>query len=171
MGSSWFVVCKFSMNDLKTLRAGYDRFILWNRPETSSCQLPYQHHSSSADCAGELFKGSNGSASHLVCTQKTIFGWGCGFFESDIISEVVFRSFWLILPGLGPSCWAKDSDCSLVSNKNIIEIQHLTVWAQGQGGLKVFHLWRHSHKIRTPQPKFYFELQDLPSLLSFWLGL
>jgi len=30
---------------------GYDIFVLWNRPKTSSCWLPYQRHSSSADCA------------------------------------------------------------------------------------------------------------------------
>jgi len=36
---------------------GYDIFILWNRPKTCSCQLLYQHHSSSANCARELFKG------------------------------------------------------------------------------------------------------------------
>jgi len=44
-----------------------------NRPKTSSCQLPYQCPSSSTDCARELFKDSNGSASLLVCTWKKIF--------------------------------------------------------------------------------------------------
>jgi len=33
------------------------------RKKNSSFQLPYQHPSSSADCARELFNGSNGSAS------------------------------------------------------------------------------------------------------------
>jgi len=28
---------------------------------------------------------------------------GCGFFVTDIISEVVLGSFWLMLPGLGPN--------------------------------------------------------------------
>ena len=56
-----------------TWESGYDMFVLWNRPKTS--------HSSSVDCARELFKGSNESASHLVCTQKKFF-WdkGCTFF-------------------------------------------------------------------------------------------
>ena len=49
---------------------GYDIFVLWNQLKTSSCQLPYQHPSSSADCARELFKGSNKLASLLVCTRK-----------------------------------------------------------------------------------------------------
>ena len=35
--------------------------------------MPYQCHSSSADCARELFKGSNGLASLLDCTRKKIF--------------------------------------------------------------------------------------------------
>jgi len=50
-------------------------------------------------------------------------------------------------------------DCSLVSNKNFSEILPSIGWRPGpgkvgQGGLKVFHLWRHSQKIRTPQTNF-----------------
>jgi len=30
------------------------------------------------------------------------FGWGCGFFVSDVIIKVVLGSFWLMFPGLGP---------------------------------------------------------------------
>jgi len=37
-------------------------------PKTSSFRLLYQRHNSSADCVKELFKGSNGTASLLVCT-------------------------------------------------------------------------------------------------------
>jgi len=36
--------------------------------------------SSFADCARELFKGSNGSASLVDCTRKKIFGWGLRIF-------------------------------------------------------------------------------------------
>ena len=50
------------------------------RPKASSCQLPYQRHSSSADCATELFKGSNESDSLLDCTRKKFFGWGLQIF-------------------------------------------------------------------------------------------
>ena len=39
-------------------------------PKTSSFQLPYQRHSSSANCARELLNGSNGLAILLVCTWK-----------------------------------------------------------------------------------------------------
>jgi len=28
---------------------------------------------------------------------------GCGFFVTDVISEVVLESFWLMLPGLVPN--------------------------------------------------------------------
>jgi len=91
---------------LNTLRLGvlYTVFVLWNLPKTSSCQLPYQHHSYSTNCATKLFKGSNRSASLLVCTREKIFlVGGCGFFVSDIISEVVLGPFWLMLPGAGPN--------------------------------------------------------------------
>jgi len=44
--------------------------------------LPYQRHIFSANYARELFKGSNGSACDLVCTQKKFVGWGmCIFCE------------------------------------------------------------------------------------------
>ena len=48
--------------------------------KSSSFRLPYQHPSSSADCARELFKWSNGSASLVDCTQKKFFGWGVWIF-------------------------------------------------------------------------------------------
>jgi len=74
----------------------YDIFVLWNQPKTNSCQLPDQHYSSSADCARELFKPSDGLASHFLVE-------GSRFFVSDVISEVVFGPFWLMLPDLGPN--------------------------------------------------------------------
>jgi len=33
--------------------------------------------------------------------EKTFLVEGCGFFVSDVISEVDFGPFWLMLPGLG----------------------------------------------------------------------
>ena len=71
--------------------------------KNSSFRLPYQCPSSSVDCARELFNSSNGSASLVDCTRKKIFAWGCGFFVTDVISEVVLGSFWLMLPGQGPN--------------------------------------------------------------------
>jgi len=51
------------------------------RKKNSSFRLPYQRPSSSADCARELFNGSNGSASLVECTRKKKFlPGGCGFF-------------------------------------------------------------------------------------------
>jgi len=44
--------------------------------KNGSFQLPYQHPSSSADCAREVFKGSNRSASLVDCTRKKIFWLG-----------------------------------------------------------------------------------------------
>ena len=48
--------------------------------KNSSFRLPYQRPRSSADCAGELFKGSNGSASLVDCTRKKIFWLGVRIF-------------------------------------------------------------------------------------------
>jgi len=50
------------------------------RKKNSSFRLPYQRPSSFADCARELFNGSNRSASLVDCTRKKIF-WlgGAGF--------------------------------------------------------------------------------------------
>jgi len=44
--------------------------------KNSSFRLPYQRHSSSADCARELFKGSNGSASLVDYTRKNFLVGG-----------------------------------------------------------------------------------------------
>jgi len=38
-----------------------------------------------------------------MALKKIFFGWGLWIFTSDVKSEVVFGSFWLILPGLGPN--------------------------------------------------------------------
>jgi len=74
------------------------------RPKTSSFQLPYQWHNSSADCSRELLKPSKDLASLLVCSRKKFFlVGGCGFLVTDVISGVVLGLFWLMLPGLGPN--------------------------------------------------------------------
>jgi len=44
------------------LRPFYEYTVPGFQPKTRSFQLPYQRHSSSTDCARELFKSSNGSA-------------------------------------------------------------------------------------------------------------
>jgi len=46
------------------------------RKKNRSFRLPYQRPSASADCARELFNGSNGSASLVDCTRKKIFCLG-----------------------------------------------------------------------------------------------
>ena len=61
----------------------------------------------------------------------------------------------------GHAKYLKDSDCSLVSNKNFSEILPSNGLGPGPGevsqvGLKVLHLWRQSQKIHTPQPKIFF---------------
>jgi len=60
-----------------TLASGW----LWRSSQkNSSFWFSYQHPSSSADCARELFNGSNGSGSLVDCTRKKFFclgGAGC----------------------------------------------------------------------------------------------
>jgi len=74
-----FLFCReFNTSGAKVLtlwKPGYDIFVLWNQPKTSSYQSSYQRLSSSADCTGKLLKGSNRSDSLLVCTRKKFFGW------------------------------------------------------------------------------------------------
>jgi len=96
-----FVVAQQQHVPLTCWLLRYNISVLWNRPKTSSFQLPYQLHSSSADCAKELFKPSKDSA-NLVCTRKKFFGFV--FFVSDGVSEVGFWPFCLMLPSLGPNC-------------------------------------------------------------------
>jgi len=67
---------------------------------------------------------------------------------------------------------SKDSDSSLVSNENFSETLWPSGLALGQATwakmtLKLLHLWSHSQKIRTPQPKiFLYNLLDWPIRLS-----
>jgi len=76
----------------------YEYIVLGNREKkTGIFRLTYQPHSSSADCAKELFKPSKDSASLRVCNEKTILG--ICFFVSNVISKV---GFWLQVPDLGP---------------------------------------------------------------------
>jgi len=79
------ILCHLTLWEL-----GYDIFV----PKTSRCQLPYQRHSSSINCARELFRGSNGLANHLACTRKKFFGWGLQIFCEW---RHKWSSFWAIL--------------------------------------------------------------------------
>jgi len=72
----------------------YNIFVPRFQPKTSSLRLPYQHHSSSADYARELFKSLNGLASLLVCTRKKNFGWGVRIFCEW---RHKWSNFWAIL--------------------------------------------------------------------------
>ena len=72
----------------------YDMFVPRVQPKTSSVRLPYQCHNSSGDCA---------SQSSSLHSKKNFLIGGCRFFVSDVINEVVFGPYWLMLPGLGPN--------------------------------------------------------------------
>jgi len=45
---------------------------------------------------------------------------GCGFFVTDVISEVVLGSFWLMLPGLGHN----QSIVITISQKTVIDYDY-----------------------------------------------
>ena len=62
------------MLSLNTLAPGW--FWQFSQKKTSSFWLPHQRPSSSADCARELFNGSNRSASLIDCTRKKFFCLG-----------------------------------------------------------------------------------------------
>jgi len=73
---------------------------------------------------------------------------------------------------------SKDSDCSLVSNKNCSEILPSSSLGLGpdevgQNGPKQLHLWHHSQKIWNPKPKNFFHCRckDLLNLLRVWTAL
>jgi len=69
--------------------------------KNSSFWLPYQQPSSSADCARELFNGSNGSANLVDCTRKKFFCLGVRVFCEWRHKWRTFRPTWPNLPGPG----------------------------------------------------------------------
>jgi len=67
---------------------------------------------------------------------------------------------------------SKDSDCSLVSSKNLSEMLPSNGLGSGpaevgQGDLKALHLWHRSQKIHTPQAKNFFWVQTRKLAESF----
>jgi len=58
----------------------------------------YQLHNSSTDCAGECSNPQKTQQVVEIAMKKKFV-----FFVSDVISEVGFWPFWLMLPGLGPN--------------------------------------------------------------------
>ena len=109
-------------NNLDSLASGWFwRFSQKNR----SFRLPYQRPSASADCARELFNGSNGSASLVDCTRKKFFACGVRVFCEWRHKWSSFRVIMVMLPGLGPNHlaevfrwsfhWKLDSSPSLLS--------------------------------------------------------
>jgi len=66
--------------------------------KTTGLHMALCTRNSGAESGRELFKGSKDVANLLVCTRKKIFGWGCRFFVSDVISG-------RLLGHLGPLPW------------------------------------------------------------------
>jgi len=55
--------------------------------KNSSSRLPYQRHSSSANCARGLLNGSNGLASLLDCTRKKFWLRGADFLVEGCVTS------------------------------------------------------------------------------------
>ena len=84
------------------------------REKNSSFRLPYQRHSSSANCTRELFNGSNGSASPVDCTRKKNFAWGVRVFcewrhKWSSFRVILAHVAWPRAQPLGQSVWLKFS--------------------------------------------------------------
>jgi len=64
---------------------------------------------------------------------------------------------------------SKDSDSSLVSNKNLSEILPSNDWRPklGKVGQEVLNLWHHSKETHNPQPKNFFQVQTTRLVASF----
>ena len=79
------------------------------------------------------------------------------------------HNFWTRNPSRS-SKLSKDSNCSLVSNKNFSEILPSNGWRPrpGEVGQKVFHLWCHSQKNPDPPTKKYFSSANYKTCCVFW---
>ena len=79
------------------------------------------------------------------------------------------HNFWTRNPGRLSKA-SKDSDCSLVSNKNFGEILPSNGWRPGPGevGQKILHFRCHSQKTRIPQPKNFFSSANYKTCRVFW---
>jgi len=96
-------IIKAYTNDLTPWELVYNIFIPRNWPKTSSFQLPYWRHSSSADCARELFKPSGDLAGLLVCIRKKVFAWGWQIFCEWLHKWRTFSHLGPLHLALGPN--------------------------------------------------------------------
>ena len=78
----------------------------WKKKTTETHVALHGNFSRLVSATG-LVKASKDAASLLVCTQKNIFGWGCGFFVSYVISG-------RLLVHLGPLYLALGANCYMV---------------------------------------------------------
>jgi len=66
------------------------KFLVWENTTRKELQLL------------ELTSKVTTEFAHNCTSRKIVLIGGCRFFVSDVISEVVFGPFWLMLPGLVP---------------------------------------------------------------------
>jgi len=106
------------LNNINNMRPVYNILIPGIRPKTNSFWLPYQRHSSSAECTRvESCSKSQKIQQVFYSALKKFFLVGvCRVFLSDIVSEVGFWPFWLMLPGLGPTARPKYFTLVFIAN-------------------------------------------------------
>jgi len=90
---------------------------------------------------------------------------GCEFFVSDVISEVVFGPFWLMLPGLWPNEPSFQWKLQQILWSSGSALGQLT-WVKTAKNIR--HLWCHSQKQKLQTKNFFFlcRPKDLPNLFE-----
>jgi len=71
------------------------------------CSKQYNEIKISFKITDDCLRAQTDQLVFKTALKKIFLVGGCRFFVSDLMSEVVFGSFWLMLPGLGPNCYAK----------------------------------------------------------------
>jgi len=69
--------------------------------KTAGSHVALQENISATVWVTDLVEVSKDAESLVVCTQKNFFGWGCGFFVSNVISGGLFGQLHL---ALGANC-------------------------------------------------------------------
>jgi len=92
--------------------------------------------------------------------------------DQSIIFITLYHNFWTRNPNRSSKV-SKDSDFSLVSNKNFMKILPSNSFGKGpgevgQGGLKVLHLWCHSKNQLQPPTKKFFIIAYHKTCQVFW---
>jgi len=90
-------------NKEKPINIFASRLIKAVHAKTAGLHMVLRGNFSGPISATDPVKSSIDSSSLVVCTQKKIFGWGCGFFLSDVISGRLLGHLGPLRLALGPN--------------------------------------------------------------------